>query len=168
VEPSASVRARHGWRPERIAGTADDAPVRAGQLARRLMNFGQHWRTEGIEEVEYTVQIPLSFLAELMERDHPGYVEDSIEHPSDHPYEAAQRGRGWPGVAGMLVDPGLLRMSVDWYAGDLLLEWLGAGPPDEAPGFILNTVSFRGRAGDAIVLAGRARRAERPVRYQDA
>lgn len=168
MEPRASVRARHGWPPERIAGTVDDAPVRAGQLARRLMNFGQHWRTEGIEEVEYTVEIPLSFLVELMERDHPGYVEDSIEHPSDDRYEAAQRERGWPGVAEMLAGPELLRMSVDGYGGDLLLEWLGAGPPDEAPGFVLNTVSFRRRAGEAIVLAGRARRTHQPVRYQDA
>jgi hypothetical protein len=168
VEPPASIRARHGRGPERVAGTVDGVPVRAGQLARRLMNFGQHWRTEGIEEVDYTIQIPLSFLAELMEREHPGYVEDSIAHPSDDPYEAAQRERGWPGVAQMLADPGLLRMSVEWYEGDLLLEWLGAGPPDQAPGFILNTASFRGRAGDAFVLAGRARRADQPVRYQDA
>lgn len=141
--------------------------MRAAQLSRRSMNFGQQWRTEGIEEVDYTLEIPLSFVAELLERDHDEWVEDALLHPSDHPYENAQREHGWPSVSAMLADAELLRMSVEYYGADLLLEWLGDTAPTESPGYVLNTVRFHGRAGDAAVLAGRARRAGQPVRYPD-
>ena len=162
------IRARHGWPPERACGTAEGRPVRPGQLTRRTMNFGQHWRTEGVEEVDYAIHLPLAFLREMMEREHPGYVADAIAHPDDDPYDHAQRERGWPPVPEMLADPELLRMSVELYAGDLLTWWLGDdGPPAERPGYVINTVSFAGRDGDTISLAGRARRADRPVRYQD-
>jgi hypothetical protein len=132
------------------------------------MNLGQHWRTEGVGEVGYAIEVPLAALAEVMEREHAGYVRDSIDHPLDDPYERAQRERGWPSVPEMLEDPGLLRMSVEWYAGDLLVAWLGDAGPDASPGFVINTVRFERRTGDAVVVAGRARRADRPVRYQDA
>jgi hypothetical protein len=133
------------------------------------MNFGQHWRTEGIAEVDYTLRVPLSLLREMMEREHPAYVDDALQHPSDDDaYEAAQRERGWPSAAQMLDDPDLLRMSADFYAADLLMEWLGDGPPAEAPGYVLNTVDYTGLDGDALLLTGRARRADQPVRYQDA
>lgn len=166
----AAVRARFGWPPERVCGTADGAPVRAGQLTRRGMNFGQHWRTEGITEVDYTLRVPLALLREMMEREHPAYVDDALQHPDpDDPYESAQRERGWPSVPAMLDDPELLRMSVDLYAAELLTWWLGDnGPPAEKPGYVINTVRCAGRDGDDILLSGRARRADQPVRYQDA
>lgn len=170
MEMPPAVRARHGWPPERPCGTADGRPVRPGQLTRRMMNFGQHWRTEGVEEVDYTIRLPLAYLREMMEREHGDYVADSVAHPEpDDAYERAQRERGWPSVPRMLEDPELLRMSVDFYAGDLLTWWLGDdGPPAESPGFVINTVRFEGLEGGMLLLSGRARRADRPVRYQDA
>jgi hypothetical protein len=132
------------------------------------MNFAQHWRTDGVEEVDYALHVPLSFVREMMEREHAGFVADCVAHPSDDPYEAAQRERGWPSAAEMLADAELLRMTAEHYGPELLLEWLGDVAPAEAPGYVLNTVRFHARAGDAVVLAGRARRADRPVRYQDA
>lgn len=170
MEMPPQIRARLGWPPERVCGTTDGQPVRPGQLTRRMMNFGQHWRTEGIEEVDYSIRLPLAFLREMMEREHPEFVADSLQHPDpDDPYEAAQRERGWPSVPRMLDDPELRRMSVDFYVGELLTWWLGDnGPPAETPGYVLNTVEYAGRDGDCILLTGRARRADRPVRYQDA
>lgn len=141
--------------------------MRPGQLTRRSMNFRQHWRTEGIEEVDYTLRIPLALLRELMEREHHDYVEDALRHPSDDAYEAAQRAARWPSIAAMLADAELLRMSVEWYDRDLLMAWLGDGPPAERPGYVINTVRFEGCEADMLLLSGRARRAEQPVRYQD-
>jgi len=164
----AELRARFGWAAERICGAAGGEPVRAGQLALRTMNFGQPWRTEGIEEVDCTVLVPLALLAEEMEREYADFVEDCEAHPSDDPYEAAQRERGWPSVPRMLRDPELLRMSAGWYGTELLRRWLGDGGPAEKPGFVINTAVFRDREGELLRFAGRARRAGQPVRCQDA
>lgn len=168
MEMPTALRARFGWLPERACGTADGAPVRAGQLTLRTMNFGQHWRTEGVEEVEYTVVVPIALLAEELEREHPGYVEDCIAHPADDPYEVAQRERGWPSPAEMLADAELLRMSAEHYGVELLGGWLGDGPPPEEPGFVINTAALLGIGGGLLRFGGRARRAGPPVRYQDA
>jgi hypothetical protein len=170
VEMPPQNRARFAWPPERVCGTADGQPVRPGQLTRRMMNFDQHWRTEGIEEVDYSIRLPLAFLREMMEREQADYMADSLQHPDlDDEYENARRERGWPSVPEMLEDPELLRMSVEFYTAELLTWWLGDnGPPAKKPGYVLNTVRFAGRDGDCILLTGRARRADQPVRYQDA
>jgi hypothetical protein len=174
VELPGELRTRLGWPPEHPCGTADGEPVLPAQLKIRIMNFGQHWRTEGIEDVDYTLVVPLAVLAEEMEREYPSFIEDSIAHPSDDPYERALRERGWPPVAVILDDPALLRLAVaDWYALDVLGRWIGdawagEGPTAERPGFVLNTVDFQGREGDLLRFAGRARRAGvLDVRYQD-
>lgn len=173
MEAPAELRARLGWPEDRVCGTADGQPVRPAQLKLRLMNFGQHWRTEGIAEVGYTLLVPLAVLAEEMEREHPDFVDDSVAHPSDNTYERALRERGWPTVAHILDDPELLRMSVEWYGVEVLSRWIGNawpndGPTVERPGFVLNTADFQAREGDLLRFAGRARQAGvMDVRYQD-
>lgn len=172
-ERPAALRARLGWPEDRVCGTADGRPVVPGQLKLRLMNFGQHWRTEGITEVDCTVDVPLALLAEEMEREHPDFVEDSLAHLSDDPYEQALRARGWPPVAEILDDPELLRMAAAWYGTGVLGRWIGdawsgGGPTAERPGFVLNSADFRGCEGGLLRFGGRARRAGvMDVRYQD-
>lgn len=174
METPAGLRARLGWPEDRACGTADGRPVCPAQLKLRAMNFGQHWRTEGIEEVEYSLLVPLAVLAEEMDREHADYVADSMAHPSDDAYEQAQRERGWPSVRAMLADAELLRMSAGWYGLEVLARWLGhawpdgALPTEETPWFVLNTADFQGREGDLLRFGGRARRAGvMDVRYQD-
>lgn len=176
MEPElpAEVRARFGWAEDRACGTADGVPVCPAQLKLRTMNFGQHWRTEGITEVDCSILVPLALLAEEMEREHADFVADSVAHPSDDPYEQAQRDRGWPSVAPMLADADLLRLSAEWYGREILARWLGdawpeaALPTEQTPWFVLNTAAFQGREGDLLRFAGRARRAGvMDVRHQD-
>jgi hypothetical protein len=167
------LRARLGWPEDRVCGTADGLPVRPAQLKLRTMNFGQHWRTEGITEARYSIVVPLAVLAEEMEREHAGFVADAVAHPEDDPYERAQRERGWPAVPEMLADAALLRMSAEWYGMEVLGRWLGdawperAVPTAEAPWFVLNTAEFQRREGDLLRFDGQARRAGQDVRYQD-
>ncbi|HEX6042456.1 hypothetical protein [Longimicrobium sp.] len=168
------LRARLGWPEDRVCGTADGVPVCPAQLKLRAMNFGQHWRTEGIEEVDCSFLLPLAVLTEEMQREHADFVADSVAHPSDDPFEQALRERGWPSVLAILADDALLGMAAAWYGMEILARWLGDAWPDGAlptearPWFVLNTAGFRGREGDLLRFEGRARRAGvMDVRYQD-
>lgn len=173
MELPAALRARLGWPEDRVCGTAGGWPVCPAQLKMRTMNFGQHWRTEGIEEVDYDLVLPLAVLAEEMEREHPAFVEDSVAHPSDDAYEQALRERGWPAAAEILDDVFLLPMAAEWYSLELLGRWIGdgwaqGGPAAERPWFVLNTATFLAREGALLRFAGRARQAGvMDVRYQD-
>lgn len=170
-----AVRARF---PEaaacRLQITPDDGqpllvPIEAISL--RTFNFRQHWRTEGVPEVSYRVEIPLAFALEELERQLPEFVDDSIRFPDDDPLplETALRDADWPPPATVLSDPTLAPLALDWYAYDLLAAWFGCGEPSAQPGFVLNTIDGLGITDDGRAwFDGRGRRAGIPVRYQDA
>lgn len=155
MEPWEERRARFGYTPRLACVTVDGARLRAAQLSCRSMNFGSFHRTEGIPQAEYVAEVPLAFLLEMMEREHPSYVADSIEHPDpENAFEQAQRERGWPSPREMLADPVLLPLTLEFYAHDLLLYWLGDGQPPERPGWVANAIDRRALAGDVVVIGG--------------
>jgi|GEM_PF-6699992 len=157
MEAPAALRARFGYPADRPCVTVDGARLRAGQLSCRSLNFGSFYRTEGIPRAEYAVELPVAFLLEMMEREHPSYVEDALAHPNpDDPFERAQRERGWPAPAAMLADPVLVQMALEMYDHDLLVEWLGDGQPPELPGWVANTISHRTLADSLVVIGGGA------------
>jgi hypothetical protein len=155
METPEALRARFGYPPDRSCVTVDGVRLRAAQLSCRPMNFGSFYRTEEIPRAEYAAEIPVAFLLERMEREHPLYLEDSLAHPDpDDVYEQAQRERGWPAPRQMLADPVLLPMTLEFYDHDLLLYWLGDGQPPEAPGWVANTITRRALVDDTVVIGG--------------
>jgi hypothetical protein len=155
MEASAALRARFGYPPDRPCVMVDGTRLRAGQLSCRSMNFGSFHRAEGLPRGEYAAEIPVSFLLEMMEREHPHYVADSIAHPdAENAYEQAQRERGWPSPREMLDDPALLPPTLELYAHDLLLRWLGDGQPPELPGWVANTITRHARVDGTVIIEG--------------
>jgi hypothetical protein len=167
VESPAAIRGRFGHRGAEPIGEAESRPVNAAQLSVRSMNFGQHWRTPGVREVRYSVMLPLAFVADLLGRELPEYVEDCIKFPDSTPLEAALRRSLWPGAGQILDDPELCALALNWFAHDCLLEWFGDGEPEGAAGYVINTVDLSERQGNAVRFAGAARPAGQPVQYQD-
>lgn len=133
----------------------------------RSMNFGQQWRTEGITDVSYEIQLPVAFFLDLLRRDLPEYNDDCRRYPDPNSeIDRMLRGAGWPSAEDVLSNPELAQFMADWCAHDLLLHWLGDGPPDEEPGYVLNTIESV-RVAEVFTIRGRGRRSGIPVRYQD-
>jgi hypothetical protein len=155
VEAPAALRARFGHPPERLSVTVDGARLRAGQLSCRSMNFGSFHGAEDLPRAAYAAEVPVAFLLEMMEREHPSYVEDFLAHPDPgNAFEQAQRERGWPSPREMLDDPVLLPPALDLYAHDLLLRWLGDGQPPETPGWVANTITRQALVDGAVIIEG--------------
>lgn len=147
---------------------AEGRPVPPEALSVRVMNFGQHWRTPGIVDVDYHVEVPRGFLRDMLARDLPELVADALKFPEDDmPLEAAMRERGWPDADAVPADDTLAVLALRYFAHDILLEWLGDGPPDEEPGHVLNTVDRVGVRDGVCWIEGRARRSQPGVKYQD-
>jgi hypothetical protein len=131
------------------------------------MNFGQHWRTSGIVEVNVELTLPMSYLIDYLDGELPEWVADAIEHPDPtSDLEKALRGAGFPSAKALLDDEHTTRLALDFFAHDLLLRWLGDGPPSLSPGFVLNTATARRRIEGVPLFEGVARKSG-PVRYQD-
>ena len=162
MEAPADLRARFGYPPERWCAAADGVPLRATQLSCRLMNFGQFGYAEGLARAAYVAEVPVAYLREVMERDHPAYVDDALRWPDpDDVLEQGLRARGWPAVADVIDDPALLPLVLELYAHDLLVYWLGDGQPPELPGWVANTLDRMERRGDVLLLGGTALEAGR-------
>lgn len=167
MEAPAVVRGRFGHTEAESIGEAGRRPIKAAQLRVRSMNFGQHWRTPGVRDVRYSVRMPLAFVAYLLKKELPEYVEDCVKFPSEEALEVGLRRSEWPEAAQILDDPGLCSLALAWIAHDCLLEWLGDGEPKETPGFVLNTVELSEREGEMVRFVGTARQAGQPVQFQD-
>lgn len=134
----------------------------------RSMNFGQHWRTPGIRDVSYSVEIPHRFWIDVVARDLPEIVDDARKFPEDDDeLEAALRLRGLPAVIDEKTALELAPLLLRHFAHDLLLEWLGDGLPDLTPGWVINTIDAPVFDAHRVKLSGIARTDEIPVRYQD-
>ena len=149
----------------------DGAPRGWDSLRVRTMNFGQHWRTEGIVEVQYSLELPGGFFADFLTRELPDWIEDSKRFPQEPELEldleAALRERGWPIAEQVVADPSLGRLALECFAHDLLLEWLGEGPSGASESYVLNTVDHVAIQGGVPRIEGTARRGGIPVRHQD-
>jgi hypothetical protein len=120
-----------------------------------------------VRDVRYSVTLPLAFVAQVLRRALPEYVEDCIKFPGTGALEAGLRRRQWPEAGQILDDPELCALALTWIAHECLLEWLGDGEPEEAPGYVINTVELSERQGCAVRFAGIARATGQPVQYQD-
>lgn len=147
----------------------DGHMVSALQLSRRTMNFGQHWRTCGLETVSYSVVLPKPYLVDWLRRMLPEYVEDAVKFPDPNSeLESALRTRDWPDLEVILENARLAELVLSSFASELLVEWFGDGEPVKQPGFVMNTVDSVGFSGESPRIAGTARRAGISVKYQDA
>lgn len=143
--------------------------VSAFQLSTRTMNFGQHWRTRGLVTVSYSVVLPKAYYVDWLSRMLPEYVEDAIEFPDpSSELESALRARAWPSPEGIVENARLARLALSAFASELLVEWFGDGEPEQQPGFVMNTVDTVGFSEGCPKIAGTARKAGIPVKYQDA
>jgi len=157
-----AVRARFGWLPERPCATVGGAPYRAAQLSVTGQGFGDFRHAAGLARAEYAVELPVAFLLEMMEREHPDYVSDARAFPDpDEPFERAQRERGWPAPRDMLADPVLLPLALAYYGHDLLVYWLGYGQPAEQPGWVAHSITHLARVDETVVIGGIALEAGR-------
>lgn len=150
-----AVRARFGYPPERPCATVDGVRYRAAQMSVTGQGFGDFRHAAGLPRAAYSVELPVAFLLEMMEREHPAYVADAREFPDpDEPFEQAQRERGWPAPGDMLADPVLLPLALAYYDHDLLVYWLGCGQPAERPGWVAHSITHRALANGTVVIGG--------------
>lgn len=157
-----SLRARFGWPPERWCATVNGVRYRAAQMSVTGQGFGDFRHAAGLARAAYSVELPVSFLREMMEREHPAYVSDAREFPDpDDPFERALRERGWPAPRDALEDPVLLPLALAYYGHDLLVYWLGYGQPAERPGWVAHSIAQRARVDDVVVIGGVALEAGR-------
>lgn len=155
MEQPAALRARFGYPPERPCATVGGMRFRAGQLSCTAQGFGDFRHAAGIPRAEYAVELPVAFLLEMMEREHPAYVSDSRAFPDPaEPFEQAQRERGWPAPGDMLADPVLLPLALAYHDHDLLVYWLGDGQPAERPGWVAHSITHRALVDDTVVIGG--------------
>jgi hypothetical protein len=166
-ESPAAVRARY---PDahRCRNVVEGRPCAPERITIRTMNFGQHWRTEGIEEVAYRVEVPLAYAEDVVREHVADYVQDSREHPDpDDAYDRALAAAGYPDTARVLATPELRDPLLGFFRYEILGFWLGAGEPDRQPDYVLNTVERIDVREGRVAYTGTARRSGIPVRYQD-
>lgn len=152
----------------RCACTADGAAVAPARLSVRSMNFGQHWRTEGIVDVRYSVELPIRYFVAFLEEVYPEQVQDlrTDEDPS-LAVDKALVAAGYPSLERALADAHLTHLLAQYWADDLLLHWLGDGPGEGSIEYVLNTIEGVSCGETSVVVTGLARRAGMPVKYQD-
>jgi hypothetical protein len=140
----------------------------AEQISLRSMNFGQHWRTAGIKNLNYSVALPKSFVADYIDLAMPEYRSDAEMCPDPNdPFEVQLKRNRWPRATKMLAIPELATLALDYFGYELLLGWFGAGPPTEEPGFILNSVEEFAIDKDLIFFNGKCRHSITGVAFQD-
>lgn len=165
MEFGSEVRSRYPG-ARRCACSVDGQACSPGRVSVRVMNFGQRWRTPGIVDVQYRIELPRAFVLDVLGEHLPDYVDDSRNFPDpDSAIDRALQAADWPSAAEVLNMPELAHHFIRFYGYELLGHWVGgaAGEHD----WVLNTIDRIELAEDVVALSGTARRAGTPVRYQD-
>ena len=133
------------------------------------MNFGQHWRTPNIAEVSYLIELPLPFFVAFLAEEQLPWLIEEVKRDADptEALDAALLRAGSPDAADAVRDTVLGQELAQYFAKDLLLHWLGDGPPDVEPGFVLNSVDRIHLCTTGLLLEGRGRVSGILVAYQD-
>jgi hypothetical protein len=148
--------------------TAEGRPVDPSALSVRSMNFGQHWRTEGIVDVECSVEMPRAWLVDFATREWASIVEDAQRFPEDDTaLDAALRARGWPAPDVAIAEDEVARHAAEWLAYDLLEAWLGAVETSAGERWVINRIVDVRIRSDVVHVAASGRRDDRPVMFQD-
>ena len=159
------LREKHGDSGRYVA---DATQALAAQFSVRTMNFGQHWRTDGIESVTFSVTLPSAVFVELTSSQLPEFIADMQLHPDvNDEFQHELRKLNWPTVTEILQHNKLSLFTLDLLAHEMLLRWFGDGEPSQSPGFILNAIDSTSFDDDNPTIAGTCRRAGVNVRYQD-
>lgn len=167
MESGSPLRARYPG-AHRCACVLDGQACPPGRVSVRVMNFSQHWRTPGIVDVPYHIELPQPFVVDLLGQHLPDYIEDCKNFPDpESGIERALEAAGWPSASEVLTMPDLARYFVRLFGYDLLAWWLVDGPTDDERDFVLNTIDSIEVRDDVVALGGTARRTGMPVRYQD-
>jgi hypothetical protein len=146
----------------------DGSRCTAEQISLRTMNFGQHWRTAGIQDINYSVTLPQLFIIDYINQEMPEYRMDSEKCPDPtDTFEAELKAHGWPSAEIIITIPKLSKLAIEYFAHELLLEWFGAGPPETEPGFILNTIDDFSVFDHLVLFKGKCRRSRPNVAFQD-
>ncbi len=91
--------------PSPLEYLVDSHSVTPAQLSVRSMNFGQLWRTQGIQVREYKVTLPIQFFIDILEKEVPAFVDDAKKHPDiNSAFENTLRIKGWPTVSKIITD----------------------------------------------------------------
>ena len=150
--------------------SVEGQPVSPESLSVRAMNFGQAWRTAGVPEVSYSVNIPMSaFIAFLEEADQlPAFIEDARRFPDPaDALDRALRDANFPSAADAMANPVLAQELARFFAHEALLRWLGDRPREVEPGYVLNSIDRIAVHPAELVLEGKARVSGAAVAYQD-
>lgn len=145
---------------------------KAKQLSIRVMNFGQHWRTEGVIDIEYKIELPIDFVLDFLEENLKEYIEDSKIYPEpESKFEQLLRKHNWPSAKDVLENKDLYILAFDFYGHDMILQWFGDLIEDlekGLPTFVLNSVRLKEVLSQSAILIGEAREVGlKEVLYQD-
>ena len=152
------------------AYTVQGQTVVVEQLKIRTMNFGQHWRGEGVQSLPFEIELPIKFGIDIIEWQLPSYIEDSKQYPDlEDLMEGLLRHEGWPEDGSYLLREGpevLRQLLLEYFAHEMLLQWFGDGDL-QAHGFVLNTCDEVYISGDHILISGQCRASGTSSAYQD-
>ena len=150
--------------------TAAGNPVSVDQLKVRTMNFGQHWRGEAVVNLPYSFRLPLQLGIDILDWQLPEYIADSQEFPDPEGLmERLLKKENWNTSGTYYLKEGSLllrQMLLEYYAHEMLLQWLGDGSL-EVQGYIINTCDQIEIEGEEIVIQGHCRQSGSSTAYQD-
>jgi hypothetical protein len=152
---------------EKCRCSAEGVRTAPEQLSLRVMNFGQHWRGKGVRDWPYTVEMPVDYFLVVLREQLPEYIEAAKEDRIDGPLDEALLAAGWPSADEAVRDASLAQALAEEFALRLLEHWLGDGPPEQEPGYILNTIDRVDLLPDRVRVSGTCRRTGSSSAYQD-
>ncbi len=145
-------------------------PLEPEHLKVRAMNFGQHWRTEGIQNLDYQVHLPLHYVYDFLNSQLPEYIlEAKTDRDEEDELDGLLEAFGWSDDAENLLTNGPKRLTdllLDFYAFEMLLHWYSDGHAPDGGGVINSHDQFE-IVNDHLIIRGKCRKSDKPVRYQD-
>jgi|GEM_PF-2685682 len=144
--------------------------LRAEEVRIRAMNYGQHWRTEGIQNIDYEVQLPLKYVYDFLNNELPEYVlEAKTDRDEADELDSLLEAFDWPDDGEsilMSTSKRLVDLLLDFFAFEMLLHWYSDG---QAPngGVVINSHDQFNVMNDHLIIQGKCRKSDKPVRYQD-
>jgi hypothetical protein len=156
---------RYAWRMVTLC-QVEGMPVNSTALSLRSMNFGQHWRTGPLQEVCYQVSLPIEWLVEVSSRNWEELVQDAQRFPEDDELlEFQLRALSWPTPQKAFEHIDIASLLAERFSFECLLRFLGDGPPDDSPGFVLNTID-KVTVSSMVTFAGTARPHDPQMTYR--
>lgn len=150
--------------------SVDGTKLASEDIRIRAMNFGQHWRTEGVQSFPYEVKLPLAYVIDYLNTQLEEYVTDAIDdRDEEDEMDNLLMAEGWPTDAQKLLlntSERLIYLTMDFFGFEILLHWFSDGhAPDH--GAMINSFDKFTIDRDYLIIGGQCRKSGFPVRYQD-